>query len=94
MYAAHAAGAPPTSVQLTTPVFSIRAVQRKAYLWWQMRDPLYGQWLDLYITLKKPLPLPVGGLLGPSYPVGRSKVGAASAGLTASITFGGAVGNR
>ena len=96
VYAAHAAGAAPTRVQVTTPVFSIRAVQRKANKSWQSRDPLYGQWLDLYVTLKKPLPLPVGGLLGPSYNVLSGKeVGSAGAGrdqgpqLTASITYGG-----
>ena len=30
----------------------------------QVRDPLYGEWLDLYLTVLAPLPLPVGGLIG------------------------------
>ena len=30
----------------------------------QMADPMYGEWLDVYLTVLKPLPLPVRGLLG------------------------------
>lgn len=30
----------------------------------QIADPLYGEWLDVYITLLQPLVPPVTGLLG------------------------------
>lgn len=30
----------------------------------QLRDPKYGEWLDVYLTILQPLPLPVGGILG------------------------------
>ena len=65
--AAHAAGASPTRVLISTPLMAITAVHRKAYKPNEARDPLYGRWLDVHISLKAPLPLPVGGLLGPSY---------------------------
>lgn len=30
----------------------------------QVAVPTYGEWLDVYLTVLKPLPMPVGGLLG------------------------------
>jgi hypothetical protein len=30
----------------------------------QVAVPTYGEWLDVYLTVLKPLPLPTGGLLG------------------------------
>lgn len=30
----------------------------------QIADPLYGEWLDVYLTLLQPLVPPVTGLLG------------------------------
>jgi hypothetical protein len=30
----------------------------------QVAVPTYGEWLDVYLTILKPLPLPTGGLLG------------------------------
>jgi hypothetical protein len=30
----------------------------------QAKDPNFGDWLDVYLTILQPLPLPVGGLLG------------------------------
>ena len=34
----------------------------------QVRDPLFGRWLDVYLAVLQPLVLPVGGLLGSTYP--------------------------
>ena len=31
------------------------------------KDPKYGNWLDLYVTLRAPLPPPVDGVLGKTY---------------------------
>ena len=34
---------------------------------YQARDPKYGNWLDLYVTVRSPLPPPVSGVLGSTY---------------------------
>lgn len=89
----------PTSMQLTTPLMLVKVVQRKPSKPHQMKDPLYGQFLDTYITLRAPLPLPVGGLLASSYRAPTAHAAAAVAAgqvmaasdsglLTASITYG------
>ncbi|EFN51201.1 hypothetical protein CHLNCDRAFT_59322 [Chlorella variabilis] len=46
----------------------------------QLRDPKYGEWLDVYLTILQPLPLPVGGILGSTYkpPAGDAVVASAS----------------
>ena len=48
----------------TTPYLRIRAEQRWPTLPQQKADPRFGNWLDVYLTLLAPPPLPVGGLLG------------------------------
>ena len=59
--------------------------------------PNYGEYLDVYVTLLAPLPQPVGGILGPSYPAaainsaGGVQAAAADAGeplLMAAVTGG------
>jgi hypothetical protein len=35
----------------------------------QVVDTRYGEWLDVYLTVLRPLPLPVGGLLGEEHPL-------------------------
>ncbi len=46
-----------------------------------MRAAKYGQWLDVYLTLLQPLPMPVGGLLGATYkPPAADGAAAASSG--------------
>ena len=51
-------------VVITTPYMRIEAKQRRPLKPGQLADPLYGEWLDVFISLYKPLPEPVGGLIG------------------------------
>lgn len=51
-------------VTITTPSLRIEAKQRRPQRPAQKADPLYGEWLDVFITVLRPLPLPVTGLVG------------------------------
>lgn len=57
----------PSGIIISTPYMRIRAVQRAPYKPEYIADPLYGEWLDVYITLLQPLVPPVTGLLGSTY---------------------------
>jgi hypothetical protein len=57
----------PSAIIITTPYMRIRAVQRAPYKPEYIADPLYGEWLDVYITLLQPLVPQVQGLLGSTY---------------------------
>jgi hypothetical protein len=54
----------PAGVVITTPYLRIRAVQRAPYKPEYLADPLYGEWLDVYLTILQPLVPKVEGLLG------------------------------
>jgi hypothetical protein len=49
---------------ISLPYLRIRVAQRAPYKPNQVAAPNYGEWLDVYLTVLKPLPLPTGGLLG------------------------------
>jgi hypothetical protein len=57
----------PAGVVITTPYLRIRAVQRAPYKPEYLADPLYGEWLDVYLTILQPLVPKVEGLLGSTY---------------------------
>ncbi|KAI3431532.1 hypothetical protein D9Q98_004582 [Chlorella vulgaris] len=59
----------PVEVVITTPYLSIRVAQRARYYSPNVVDTRYGEWLDVYLTVLRPLPLPVGGLLGEEHPL-------------------------
>ena len=46
----------------------VEAKQRKPLKPGQLADPLYGEWLDVFISVLDPLPPPVMGLIGACHP--------------------------
>ncbi|PSC75248.1 hypothetical protein C2E20_1128 [Micractinium conductrix] len=77
----------PQAVRINTPYLRIEAIQRFPSRPAQINAPDYGNWLDVFVYVKRALPEPVKGILGATYaPPPEGAVGAASTPM-ASIQF-------
>lgn len=61
-----------TQATIDVSYLNVRVAQRQPKKPAAVQDPMYGNWLDVYLTIKSPLPMPVGGLLGSTYTPRRS----------------------
>ena len=80
----------PAGIDIRFPGMHVWAVQRAPGAAALRTNPRYGDWLDVYCTISRPLLAPVAGLLAASYPPHSHLVAAdataASAASTASVT--------
>ena len=75
-------------IDIRFPGMRVWAVHRTPSAAVLRTTPHYGDWLDVYCTVSRPLVTPVAGLLAPSYASSSSASGQVAAAAAASATSG------